>query len=439
MRVFRILLALLGLLACDASAVADQPLHPDFGVAYALATASYCAYAVGPTFEGKEQPDNGKARAFRCVRAASSRDPTLAKLGFVVGNENDVSVSPRTGQGFSGVLSGGGGFDGYLLLNTPMGVVLAFRGTLLPPVSPDEATNLDRVDEMTKVAVNAAAVAAWGAFVSDWINNAKAPLDERQRHMGFDESWARLREHLKPSCSAGSPESSAFCTFVAERGGVRPTLFVTGHSKGGALATLAGLDLGAALPNVPQRVFTFAAAKSVASDEARSPAYDARQFWRFERGGDLVPTLPTDDSLPFLGGLAASPVGQLLRLSTYAQFGPRVLYARGMTPTVSAPTNGRDSPDDWARWRSIAKVGAPNLVQILLTKTLQKDRKFECLLLVDHLGIFGDVQSSAWPDGAPPADVDANRARFFRFGLRDDDKKSVMPGYEDWCAWLNAL
>ena len=44
-------------------------LEPDFN-RYVLATASYCAYAVGELDD-----DHGRARAFECLRAAADKDP----------------------------------------------------------------------------------------------------------------------------------------------------------------------------------------------------------------------------------------------------------------------------------------------------------------------------------------------------------------------------
>ena len=45
----------------------DRP-SPDFDRAYALATASYCAYTVG-----QAEDDRGAARAVRCLKAAADQ------------------------------------------------------------------------------------------------------------------------------------------------------------------------------------------------------------------------------------------------------------------------------------------------------------------------------------------------------------------------------
>ncbi len=440
MRLISFILAFSAAVFAGARPVAAEPTTPDFEIAYALATASYCAYAVGPDFAGRNQLDNGQDLAYRCVKAAAARDPTLAKIGLTTLGKNDVEVYSSGPGGVLAELPGSDSIDGYLLLNTRMGVILAFRGTLLPPVSPDDTADMDRWDLLQKAVVSAAARKAWGAFVSDWLNNGLAQLDDRQRHAGFDASWRRLEAHLDPTCAHAG--SSKFCAFIAEKNGARPTLFITGHSKGGAIATLAGLDLAAAQPALMQRVFTFAAAKSVATALATSPAYASRPFWRFERGGDLVPTLPTDDSPPFTALLRQpiiNPLQLIPQFSTYAHFGPRVLYVDGDPPSITTPSQGRDAPDDWSRWRSIARIEAPALLKALISKILPSGQQFACPLVTDHLAIFADVQESAWPGGAPPSGVDARAAGFFRYGLRDDDRKSLLPGYEDWCRWLNAI
>ena len=51
--------------------------EPDFKLAYVLATASYCAYAVGELDD-----DHGRARAFECLRAAADKDPVHLSAGI---------------------------------------------------------------------------------------------------------------------------------------------------------------------------------------------------------------------------------------------------------------------------------------------------------------------------------------------------------------------
>ena len=53
-----------------------QASEPDFNLAYVLATASYCAYAVGAVDgNGEKLADQGRKRAFDCLTAAVEADP----------------------------------------------------------------------------------------------------------------------------------------------------------------------------------------------------------------------------------------------------------------------------------------------------------------------------------------------------------------------------
>ncbi len=269
-----------------AHAQADQP---DFGLAYQLTTACFCADTVGDSFAGTPAPDNGRKRAFDCLKAAAKADPTHLS-GLDVQKEDDIEAF------FAG---DGRAFDAYLLANAPMGVVLAFRGTLLPPVSPQEANRLGLPEETARL-FNANVRGGWTSFFSDWGNNlVLLACDGRNRHNGFDKSWTNLKNHLSGAdCNAPAANCSKFLSFVAPSAGGRPkTVYITGHSKGGALATLAGLDLKEIGPNASGIVYNFAAAKTVGQTVDGPTAATGSGFWRFEHEGDIVPTLPTDDSL----------------------------------------------------------------------------------------------------------------------------------------------
>jgi hypothetical protein len=63
------------------TAIAEAESEPDFKLAYVLATASYCAYAVGELDD-----DHGRARAFECLRAAADKDPVHLERLKVVSN-----------------------------------------------------------------------------------------------------------------------------------------------------------------------------------------------------------------------------------------------------------------------------------------------------------------------------------------------------------------
>ena len=104
----------------DVPTASAQPAQPDFDLAYVLATASYCAYTVGEV-----DADRGLGRAVQCLNTAAKRDGDYLGL-FQDIKEGSVEAffNPNAPE------------DAYLLINTPTGVVLAFRGTLTPPISP---------------------------------------------------------------------------------------------------------------------------------------------------------------------------------------------------------------------------------------------------------------------------------------------------------------
>jgi hypothetical protein len=169
------------------------------------------------------------------------------------------------------------GIDSALIGQTPFGVVLAFRGTLAPILgSPDDAVPV----------------------VLDWLNDADlaptaVPYSAGKVHHGFrrslDALWGAktLLEEIRSAAEGGRP------------------IFVTGHSKGGALATLAARRLAAA-GVTPSGVMTFGAPR--AGDEAFAADYGARvdRHWRFEHQDDVVPHLPPGPML--LRALRALPL-----------------------------------------------------------------------------------------------------------------------------------
>jgi hypothetical protein len=160
---------------------------------------------------------------------------------------------------------------------TAMAPVVAFRGTLDPRGvrGPDGIVTL-----------------------LDWLNNtgsALIPFDDNPAirtgkvHFGFKRSldvlWPDIAGHLAPLIA----------------GQARPRLFITGHSKGGALAVLAAMRAAMTWPNASIRVVTLAGAR--AGDRKFREAYMARPNIvtdRYEVRLDPVPHLPPsseDDAL----------------------------------------------------------------------------------------------------------------------------------------------
>jgi hypothetical protein len=415
-----------GVIAALSRPAAAQPLQPDFNLAYALAAASYCAYTVGPTFEAQNQSDKGRSRAFNCLVAAAAADAAhLSALKPESEQDVEAYYVPK-----------GRDFDAYLLVKAPIGVILAFRGTLTPPVSPEIASRENLTREASKL-FNEKARERWEIFIEDWANNFLGYADVRHRHSGFDASWETLKANLTKPCAAVDEEAcSMLSTFLAPIDGARPRLLISGHSKGGALATLAGLDLRAFSPWTPMTVYTFAAAKSLTKTEAANQTEAASGFWRFERDGDLVPTLPTDDSMEPVA-LSLHYIGEI---APYAHVGPRVFFQKDGF-LITTPANGRDTPkDDLDRWREAVGVESATIFDWLKERALGQKLPFGCPLIDSHFAVLADIQAHVWRiDNSTPSAEELKAKQFFQHGLSVKEMPNVMPGYEDWCGWLNAL
>ena len=176
-----------------------------------------------------------------------------------------------------------------LVGTTADGVVVAFRGTL-PPSSPDRLET-----------------------VLDWLNNFDADLVQAQSmpgrvHDGFrkalDTLWAPLLAEVQRR-RAAAPESDTF---------------VTGHSKGGAIADLAAMRLK--LENdIQTKVVTYAAPHP--GDQDFAAACNARiDVTRYEYADDIVPHVPPGLAFrrAFTGGPLERVVGGRLDLN-YAPVG----------------------------------------------------------------------------------------------------------------------
>jgi hypothetical protein len=181
--------------------------------------------------------------------------------------------------------AGDQGIDAALIGETATEIIVAFRGTE-PFDSPDRAR-----------------------MVLDWLNDADAPLvpDGAGQmagnvHQGFLGSLDALWPSIWPAIGARLQASPA-----------KP-LYITGHSKGGAIAVLAAYRCQAA--GLSPYVCTFEAAK--AGDEGFAAGYAAAvpHSTRYEYQDDIVPHLPPDDAFIALLGkvpLLSSKVGALTR------------------------------------------------------------------------------------------------------------------------------
>lgn len=195
--------------------------------------------------------------------------PYFRKTGFVV---SDPPVAFVAGKGgVHGCLIGT--IEDPTLPSGGESAVVSFRGTHPPDISgiPDVAS-----------------------FLEDWTNNfdaapIKVPEVPGHVHAGF---WEGVDTLWTPSFVSELQRRAANAS---------GRLYVTGHSKGGAMAHLAGMRLISDLEITPTAVVSFAGARPGTQDFA--DAYQAKPVTirRYEYGDDLVPHLPLSDF--FLGRL----------------------------------------------------------------------------------------------------------------------------------------
>jgi hypothetical protein len=215
----------------------------DDGLVCRLLCASNAAYGI----------DFSEATVFRELQ------PYFDQAGFATGDP--VAFFTAGANSIHGALVG-------TLSGPDPCVVVAYRGTHPP--------NLNGIPDVAR-------------FVGDWANNFEAlpiPVPEvpGQVHAGFWEGVDSLWSPL-------------FLDDVQRRLRTSPhrRLYVTGHSKGGAMAHLAGMRFAETLGLEPAAIVSFAGARPGTQDFA--DAYHARRLnsRRYEYGDDLVPHLPPSD------------------------------------------------------------------------------------------------------------------------------------------------
>ena len=195
-----------------------------------------------------------------------------SRFAYTITGTGPVTLNDDgTAAGFSeppaGFAAGDDQIDAGLVGESDDGIVVVFRGTL-PPSSPNQGQMiLDWADDIDAV------------FVED----ALSLPGQGQVHKGFltalNDLWTGMSNVIMPLISD------------------KPTtpIYVTGHSKGGAMAYLAALRLKNKLPDASIYVSTFAAAR--AGDQDFATAYDAAlpSTARYEYADDIVPHLPPSD------------------------------------------------------------------------------------------------------------------------------------------------
>jgi hypothetical protein len=202
----------------------------------------------------------------------------------VVADQATLPLDPTdvylTGAGFLrppvGLVGGPLAIDACLVGEIADGFVVAFRGTL--PL--DLHSIPDLRDWLNDVQADPISVAGFPGSIHAGFSNALAVL--------LPKILVELANQQAASASPGRP------------------VYVTGHSKGGAVAALAAWSLIQA-GITPTKVVTFAAAKP--ADATFSAAYNATGIVhaRYEFGDDIVPHLPLSDG-GFLDVLSHLPV-----------------------------------------------------------------------------------------------------------------------------------
>jgi hypothetical protein len=221
------------------------------------------------------------------------------------------------------------GINACLVGTTADGVVLAFRGTL--------SFNFDDLPSL-----------------KDWLNNFTAEL-VRPEWLP-DDSPARVHQGF-----LGSLESlrtrGAFDEANRQLQAVGPgaRLLITGHSKGGAMASLAALRFWAK-NQTPSQVVTFAAPR--VGDRAFADVYNNAQIvhTRYEFQDDVVPHLPPRlgglvdqlNQIPWIGSLFAD-----IRLADYESVGELrfIDWSNEIEPDSLQLERQRDLHLVWIIWR----------------------------------------------------------------------------------------
>jgi hypothetical protein len=120
----------------------------------------------------------------------------------------------------------------------------------------------------------------------DWLNDIRAipvPGYGGMVHGGFTESLEDLWPGLEPKIQA--------------RAGAGTRIYVTGHSKGGALAFLAAVRLSDGPGLAPVAVYTYAAPRAGNGDFVDHYDQTIAETWRVENRDDLIPHLPPGGTL----------------------------------------------------------------------------------------------------------------------------------------------
>jgi len=232
---------------------------------------------------------------FACDQAYRPEAPDGGrKVGWTEGPAIFTAVSPH----------GPGNIDCALVGRIAEGIVIAFRGTL-PPFTSDSHGSLE--------------------VVLDWLNNVELISREKSLYPG------RVHKGFAHSVDQLWPKIEAAVAGLVRPGGPN-RLFITGHSKGGALANLAAWR-ALSLPGIetPIRVVTVAAARAGNEDfRTVMRTHGGIDCTRYESALDAVPLVPFGADTPGWAKGLARIAWPDLRDNNYVPVGDRVPARTGV-------------------------------------------------------------------------------------------------------------
>lgn len=171
----------------------------------------------------------------------------------------------------------------YFVARSPLAVYVAFRGT----------ANVENVfSDLSVALVEMPWLAPQGGRVSarlpgtpvKWRDSCAAPV---KGHAGFVELYLSIRPLILDATMRAAAEAE-------EEQASAPVVCVTGHSLGGALATLFAADVAANLPQLHRRMCVYSYGSPRVGDENFARLFDASvpRSFRCRNKLDLVPRLP---------------------------------------------------------------------------------------------------------------------------------------------------
>lgn len=171
-------------------------------------------------------------------------------------------------------VAGDDNIDACLVGTTDQGVILAFRGTI-PPDLQNQQSLLDWMSDLTDEPI-------------------AAPGIPGKVHQGF---WEALSVLWEPMVNEIKRQMNA--------NGKSLPLYITGHSKGGALSSLAAYRLKIEEGIIPSGVYTYAAPHPGDTTFAKQYQQTILNHVRYEYGNDIVPHLVPDAA--FIEAMAMVP------------------------------------------------------------------------------------------------------------------------------------